>query len=144
MAENDDPGELARKIDRLFRTVHPRARTEVSYREVAKAIEDRGGPKISASYLHALRTGLKDNPTKRHLEAIAEFFGVSPAYFFDDDLAAKIDAQLELLESMRDAGIRHIALRAKELSPGAIEMIREMVDRTRQIEGVDEPPGPPG
>lgn len=143
MAESDDPGELARKIDRLFRTVHPRARAEFSYREVAKAIEDRGGPTISASYLHALRTGLKDNPTKRHLEAIAEFFGVSPAYFFDDDLATKIDAQLELLESMRDAGIRHIALRAKELSPGAIEMIRELVDRTRQIEGVDKPPGPP-
>lgn len=142
MAASDDPGELAGKIDRLFRTVHPRARGEFSYREVAHVIEDRGGPTISASYLHALRTGLKDNPTKRHLEAIAEFFGVSPAYFFDDDLAAKIDAQLELLEAMRDAGIRHIALRAKELSPGAIEMIREMVDRTRQIEGVDDPSPP--
>lgn len=146
MAEGDepgDPGDLARKIDRLFRTVHPRGRAEFSYREVAKAIEDRGGPTISASYLHALRTGLKDNPTKRHLEAIADFFGVTPVYFFDDNLAARIDAQLELLAAMRDAGIRHIALRATELSPSAIEMIREMVDRTRQIEGVDEPPPAP-
>lgn len=139
MTGGGEPGDLARKLDRLFRTVHPRAREEVSYRDVAKGIEERGGPTISASYLHALRTGVKDNPTKRHLEAIADFFGVSPAYFFDDDLAAKIDAQLELLEAMRDAGIRKIALRAKELSPDAISMIQELVDRTRQIEGVDKP-----
>lgn len=137
-AEDDGRGDLARRIDRLFRTVHPRGRGEVSYRDVAKAIEDRGGPTISASYLHALRTGQKDNPTKRHLEALADFFGVSPAYFFDDELAARIDAQLELLESMRDAGIRHIALRAKELSPDAITMISEIVDRTRQIEGASD------
>lgn len=133
-------GTLAAKLDRLFRTVHPRGKEEASYRDVARAIEARGGPTISASYLHALRTGTKDNPTMRHLEAIADFFGVSPAYFFNDDLARKIDQQLELLEAMRDAGVRHIALRAAELSPGAIDMIKEMVERTRRLEGGEQPP----
>lgn len=140
----DDGGSLAAKLDRLFRTVHPRGREEYSYRDVARAIEERGGPTISHSYLQALRTGQKDNPTKRHLEAIADFFGVSPAYFFDDEHASRIEAQLELLEAMRDAGIRHIALRAKELSPGAIDMIKELVERTRLIEGIEQaPPSPP-
>ena len=30
-----------------------------------------------------LRTGAKDNPTMRHLEALARFCEVSPSYFFD-------------------------------------------------------------
>lgn len=137
MTEDEGPGELARKIDRLFRTAHPRGKDEISYREVAKAIEERGGPTISASYLHALRTGSKDNPTKRHLEAIAEFFRVPPAYFFNDELGRRIDSQLELLESLRDAGVRHIALRASELSPESVDMIREIIDRLPKIEGGD-------
>ena len=134
----DEAGALARKIDRLFKTVHPRGNAEFSYREVAKAIEDRSGPTISSSYLHALRVGVKDNPTKRHLEALADFFGVPPAYFFDDEQAASIEAQLELLAALRDAGVRHLALRAKELSPESLEMIREVVERTRKIEGVED------
>lgn len=137
MAEDEGPGELARRLDRLFRTAHPRGKDEISYREVAKAIEDKGGPKISASYLHALRTGAKDNPTKRHLEAIADFFRVPAAYFFDDELGRRIDSQLELLESLRDSGVRHIALRAKDLSPESVDMIREIIDRLPKIEGSD-------
>ena len=63
----DPPGgaaagaSFAERLDHLFRTVHPQGRGEYSYREVAKAIEDSGGPTISASYLHQLRTGVKDN-----------------------------------------------------------------------------------
>jgi hypothetical protein len=41
-------------------------------------------PTDPATYLRQLRKGLRDNPTKRHLEALADFFGVAPIYFFDD------------------------------------------------------------
>jgi transcriptional regulator with XRE-family HTH domain len=134
----NEPGALAQKLDRLFQSIHTRGRAEISYREVARAIEEMGGPTVSASYLHALRTGSRDNPTMKHLEALAAFFGVPPAYFFDDAAAARVDAQLELLAEMRDAGIRRIAQRAQGLSPVSLDMIREIVERTRRIEGLDD------
>jgi len=74
---------LAEKIDRLFQTVHP-ADGEYTHEEVASAIREAGGPTISGSYLWQLRKGVRDNPTMRHLEALSEFFGVPPAYFFDE------------------------------------------------------------
>jgi transcriptional regulator with XRE-family HTH domain len=40
---------------------------------------------FSSAYLWQLRTGAKDNPTIRHIEALARFFEVSPAHFFDDE-----------------------------------------------------------
>jgi transcriptional regulator with XRE-family HTH domain len=132
-----EPRTLAEKLDYLFKTVHPRGRGEYTYREAAAVIEEQGGgPTISASYIHQLRTGAKDNPTKRHLEGLARFFGVSPAYFFDDVEAEKIDAQLAVLAAMRDADVRNVALRAAGLSPESLDIIRGMIERTRQLEGL--------
>ena len=127
---------LAEKLDYLFKTVHPRTRGEYTYREAAAVIEEQGGPTISASYIHQLRTGAKDNPTKRHLEGLAKFFGVSPAYFFDDAEAERIDAGLAVLAAMRDADVRNVALRAAGLSTESLGVIRGMIERTRQLEGL--------
>jgi transcriptional regulator with XRE-family HTH domain len=129
---------FAERLDHLFRTVHPPGRGEYSYREVAKAIEDSGGPTISASYLHQLRTGLKDNPTKRHIEALAGFFGVPASYFFDDGDAARIDAELELLAALRDSGVRQIAMRAAGLPPQGLESVRQMIELARSVSGLPD------
>lgn len=144
-----EPRTLAEKLDYLFKTVHPRGRGEYTYREAAAVIEEQGGPTISASYIHQLRTGAKDNPTKRHLEGLAKFFGVSPVYFFDDVEAEKIDAGLAVLAAMRDADVRNVALRASGLSSESLQLIRGMIERTRQLEGLtgrgaDESPPPDG
>lgn len=133
---------LAEKIDRLFSTVHP-AKGEYSHEDVASAIRKAGGPTISATYLWQLRKGLRDNPTKRHLEALAGFFGVSPAYFFDDEVAERIDAELSLLAAMRDAQVRNVALRASGLSTESLQTIAEMIERVRKLEGLpDQGAGP--
>jgi ESX-1-secreted protein regulator len=135
---------FAARLDHLFRTVHPQGRGEFSYREVAKAIDDRHGPTtISASYLNQLRTGVKDNPTKRHIEALAEFFGVPVAYFFDDAATARIDAELELLAALRDTGVRQIAMRAAGLPPQGLESVRQIIELARSVSGL-EAGGTPG
>jgi transcriptional regulator with XRE-family HTH domain len=135
---------LAEKIDRLFKIVHP-ARGEYTHEEVATAIREAGGPTISATYVWQLRKGIRDNPTKRHLEALSSFFGVPPAYFFDDETAERIDAELSLLASMRDASVRQVALRASGLSPESLTAIAEMIERVRKLEGLpDEPPAKHG
>jgi transcriptional regulator with XRE-family HTH domain len=133
---------LADKIDRLFRTVRPAGRGEYSFEEVASTIRDRGGPTISASYVWQLRRGLKDNPTKKHLEALADFFGVPPSYFFDDEAAARVDAQLELLAAFRDTSVRRMALRAAGLSPESLGAVAETIERLRQLEGLAGPEPP--
>jgi len=134
---------LAHKVDRLFRTIHPAGRGEYSFEEVAEAIRRQGGPTISATYLWQLRRGLRDNPTKKHIEALADFFGVPPAYFFDDEAMARVDAELELLTALRDGGVRQVALRAAGLSAASLDAIRDMVERVRQLEGLPDGAPPP-
>lgn len=135
-----DPRSLADKIDRLFTIVRP-PKGEYTHEQVAKAIEERGGPTISASYLWQLRKGLRDNPTKKHLEALAGFFGVPPSYFFDEDASERVDAELDLRAALRDASVRQVALRASGLSAQTLRVITEMIDRARQIEGLDDRDG---
>ncbi|MER5183280.1 helix-turn-helix domain-containing protein [Streptomyces sp. NPDC002896] len=127
---------LADRLDRLFTTVHPKGRGPYSYEEVASGIRRQGGPTISASYIWQLRTGAKDNPTKRHLEALSGFFGVKPAYFFDDEESEKIAAELDALAAMRDAGVRSVALRASGLSDKSLKIISEFIERARELEGL--------
>lgn len=131
-------GSLAARLDRLFSVVRPPHKPEFSYEDVASAVREAGGPTISATYVWQLRTGVRDNPTVRHLEALASFFDVSPAYFLDDDVAARIDAELELLAALRRAGVRRLALRASDLSSASVESITSMVERVRQLEGLGD------
>jgi hypothetical protein len=138
------PSSLASKLDRLFAAVRPGGRGEYSYQEVADSIRSEGGPTISATYLWQLRKGLRDNPTRNHLAALAKFFGVSPAYFFDEDTAEVVDAQLSLLAAMRDASVRTVALRAQGLSVESLAAVQVVIDHARRLEGLesDTQPGP--
>jgi len=129
---------LAGKLDRLFGTIHPRQRGEYTYKEVADEIAARGGPTISATYLWELRTGRKDNPTLKHIEALAQFFGVPPSYFLDEDEAKRIEEELALLGALRDASVRHMALRAAGLSRASLGTITEMIERVRELEGLPD------
>lgn len=137
MAERQTAGaSLAGKLARLFAAVHPADRGELTHEEVATAIREAGGPTISAVYLWQLRTGKRDNPTMRHLEALAAHFGVPVAYFFDDTAAAAIDRELELLTAMRDTHVRSIALRATGLSGDSLAAVQSMIDHARRLEGL--------
>ena len=141
MAKQDrTPSTLAEKIDHLFTVVHP-AQGEYTHEQVAIAIEEAGGPTISATYVWQLRKGLRDNPTKRHLEALSSFFGVPPAYFFDEDVAAQVDADLEL--AMRDPQVRQLVTRAAGLSADTLKTLLGMVERARQLEGLADDDQPP-
>ncbi|HEX3782344.1 MAG TPA: helix-turn-helix transcriptional regulator [Pseudonocardiaceae bacterium] len=139
MSDSAAGASLADRLDHLFRTVRQPGGAEYTHEEVATAIRDRG-VMISHTYVWQLRKGLRENPTKRHLEALAEFFGVPATYFLDGDVE-HIDAQLELLSALRDGGVRSMALRAVGLSQRSLDAIRGMVEHARQIEGLpDEPP----
>ncbi|MFC9650652.1 XRE family transcriptional regulator [Streptomyces sp. NPDC056937] len=129
MAEPESAeSSLADKIDGLFRAVRRPNREQYSHEEVARACREATGDSFSATYLWQLRTGRRDNPTKRHLEALARFFDVPVAYFFDGDQGAAIARELELLAALRDAGVRSVALRAVNLSPESVGTISDLID----------------
>lgn len=102
------PGWRAQAIRQLFDT----ADRPQSPEEVAAAIGV-----ISGSYLRELLTGASDNPRLRHITGLAGHFGVPAAYFFDDDLARRVDEERTDLEAMRDLGIIEFATRLSERAP---------------------------
>ncbi|MYR60399.1 helix-turn-helix domain-containing protein [Streptomyces sp. SID625] len=122
------PASLADRIEALFRIVRRPDREQFSNEEVARACRETTGASFSATYVWQLRTGRRDNPTKRHLEALAQFFDVPVAYFFDEEQGEAIAKELELLGAMRDAGVRSVALRAVNLSPEGVDTINDMID----------------
>ncbi len=141
MASQDPPASFAERLDRLFRSVHPGGRGEYSYEEVAAAIRAQGIA-ISHTYVWQLRKGQRDNPTIKHVEGLAKFFGVQPSYFLDEDVS-EVDAQLELLATLRDRSVRSLALRANGLSEAGLQALAGMIEHARALEGLppteDEP-----
>lgn len=127
---------LAEKLDFLFRTVRRPGQREYTYEEVATAISRDQQEKISASYIWYLRTGQRDNPTIKHLGALAKFFGVPTAYFIDEPTGERVETELALLAALRDAGVRDVALRAAGLSSESLETIGDMISRIRKLEGL--------
>ncbi|MFC9249315.1 helix-turn-helix domain-containing protein [Streptomyces sp. NPDC057136] len=144
MNSTDGPeNALAEKLDHLFTNVVPAGRLPYSSEEVARAITADGTP-ISGSYIWLLRKGQRDNPTLRHLEGLAKFFGVPPAYFFDDQVTAAVDTDLELLTALRDAQVQKVALRTAGLSVKSLKSIAEVIERVRELEGLSEEQPPNG
>ena len=96
---------LAARLNRLFAAnTRPDGR-EWTNEQVAKAIqESKYGRTISHTYIWQLRNGVRDNPTLRHLQGLAHFFGVPVRYFVDDD-TTEIDQKLAALTAK--AGSRH-------------------------------------
>jgi len=127
---------LAEKIDRLIRSKRTRDRRDYSYKDLATAIRAHGGASISTTYLWELHTGAKDNPQKKTLETLADFFAVPVTYFFDTDEALQTYDRLESLPITLDANVRTIALRAAELSPDTLKAIGQIIEQARQIEGI--------
>jgi transcriptional regulator with XRE-family HTH domain len=133
---------LADKLNHLFRTVRAPDGREYSMDDVASEIRARGGPPISAAYLSLLRRGKRDNPTKEHIAALADFFGVSVTYFFDEPAAARFDTELDLLVSLRGSLVRRIAVMSNGLSEESLNAILAIVEQARRVERLPPPAEP--
>ncbi len=127
---------LAERIDCLFRMHRsPRGR-EFTYREAASAMSAYDGISFSSAYLWQLRTGAKANPTIRHIEALARFFDVSPAYFFDGELTDLPEAELRLLAATRHGLPRATATSLAGLSDESLDAVLQLTGRLRELEGL--------
>ena len=127
-----------RKIDRrltaLIAALYPDERRRPGYARIAQDIRESTGRAISGTYLWELATGKKSNVTLDHLEALAQFFGVPPEYFVNDEVADEVDGQLALARALRDTQVRNLALRAQGLSPASLDVLLAMVDEVRRLQ----------
>ncbi|HEX5877212.1 MAG TPA: helix-turn-helix transcriptional regulator [Actinomycetota bacterium] len=139
----EDPsgrGRLARRLDALFRTVHPPGEKEYSNEAVAEALRAAGVPRVSGAYLQQLRNGVKDNPSTRLVLALAAFFGVKRTYFFEDEEAAQADLGVAVLTRLVDADMFDTAARLADLPADGRELVRQVVDHLAQLQGLPNVP----
>lgn len=129
---------FADRLNFLFETVHPATRGPYSNDQVAETISTQQATKISAAYIWLLRTGRRDNPTIKHVEALARFFGVPPGYFFNEDTAGQVAQELRLVQALKTVGVQKLALRATGLSTRSIDSLLEVINRVRELEGLSK------
>jgi transcriptional regulator with XRE-family HTH domain len=129
---------FAELLDYLFRKVHPKERGPYTYAEVSQGIRDTSGVTISASAIQQLRTGVNTNPKMQTIRALAGFFGVPPGYFFNEEVAERQRAEIQVVAAMRDQGVRRVALRANGLSTSSLQMLNTVIDQARRLEGMPD------
>jgi transcriptional regulator with XRE-family HTH domain len=127
--EQDRPS-FAGKLAYLIETVHPPDRGPYSYREIAAGIAGHSGA-MTAAGIHQLVTGKQPHPRIHYVAALAEFFGVPPAYFFDETTAAQINNQIAQVSAWRDTEARHIAERVVELNSRDRHTVTNLIDTLR-------------
>ncbi|MEU3562847.1 helix-turn-helix domain-containing protein [Kitasatospora sp. NPDC058243] len=138
--ESAEAGSIASRLNHLFETVHPADRGPYTNPEVAQAINTKAGHQVlGPTYLWQLRKGKRTDPTHSRLKAIADFFGVSPLYFYEEEMAKRTDEQLRLAGALRNASIRQMVLDADGLSERSMAAITTMIQSARAMEGLPDP-----
>lgn len=134
--ESIDAGTVAARLNRLFDTIRPPGRGPLRNYEVLKALRARG-IEMSAPYLSQLRAGRRNHPSLDMLRHLADFFGVSVAYFTDATSAYTryLEAELCWLETAYDLDVRMITTTLLTLPPDTRE---ELLNSTQFSDSVAE------
>ena len=131
------PG-LAAKLNHLFATVPAPTKSGLYSNESAAHALGELGVTVSGVHISHLRSGRRDNPSARLLAALAELFGVPIGYFFDPTLEDRINSELDALTALKDSRAKSLMLRAQGVSPESMEHLEGLLNRIRQIEGLDD------
>lgn len=116
------PDTFAVRLNRLFAAIHPPGRGPYTGREVSRRLANRGVD-VSEPYLSQLRSGQRQRPSPTVVIELADFFGIRPEYFTDDDpdYTEALDTELGWLELTHNPHVRRLTTALLELSPAARE-----------------------
>lgn len=146
MSEPDTSREsvITERLNRLWDARQPDGHP-YTLREVADAVNaEVGYPLVSPQYLSVLRRGERTEPSFSILAALARFFGVSVEYFSADEGTARhSEAELRLLQALRDNGVRHLALCAADLNADDLSTVIGIIQKFRLAEGLPQDPSQP-
>jgi transcriptional regulator with XRE-family HTH domain len=146
---------LADKLEYLFDKIRPTTRElgtndepgrKYTTKEIANKINvaaacDPHPVTISAAYIGEMRRGVTTDPRASHIKALAKAFGVDPGFFIDSKITRRVQEQIDLLNELRQMKVQQVALRRvlqqQGLSDDSTRLIEQVVDRCRQLEGLD-------
>lgn len=130
------PKTFTEKLNRLVAVVHPANRGPYSAHEITTRVRDQGGS-ISRSYVSELLNGAKTNPTLNHVVALARAFAVSPGYFTDDEVAERVDRELD--EIAARSRVTELAERAASLTPADRDVYCRVIEEELRKRRPDQP-----
>ena len=123
--------KLTRKLNLLLDLFEAQGSEPLTYPQISKHMADRGTP-LSRSRWAYMRAGDSSMATDpKLLQNLAEFFGVDPTYLLDDDgeVPDLVDAQLQLLRTLRENRVRNFAARQLQgISPETLLRLRKAID----------------
>ena len=131
---------LADRLNTLYDVVAAEGGQRYTFPQISAAMAERG-VHISRARWQYMRAGTGPMTTDEALlEALADFFGVPVSYLIDEDSKTpdRVQAQLELLRTLREAEVRSFAARSltQELSTETLLEIRAIIDQTLGRQGV--------
>lgn len=122
---------LARKLSLLLDLFEAKGSEPLTYPKISKHMAERGTP-LSRSRWAYMRSGESSLATDEALlRNLADFFGVDSDYLLDDsnDVPRLVEAQLELLRSLREARVRNFAARQLQgISPDTLLRLRKAIE----------------
>lgn len=129
---------FAERLSFLFSVVRHSSGREFNVTEVAEAINAAGGYSISRSYLNLLKQGNAPAPSRACADAIAAFFGVPGAFFYDDETASWVEKEIQLVSALRNTPVRSISLESFGLSEASLGVLAETIKHLRRLEGLPD------
>ncbi|MET3172953.1 UNVERIFIED_ORG: transcriptional regulator with XRE-family HTH domain [Arthrobacter sp. UYCu721] len=122
---------LARKINLLLDVIMTESGTPFDYPSIRDGAQEKAGYYISRTRWSLLKNGTDQVVPDEALRAIATVFDVDPEYLLQEDgkLPERVEAELELLRSLRRAEVRNFAARALgPVDPEALRAIAKILD----------------
>lgn len=122
---------LARKLNLLLDLFEAQGSSPVTYPQISRHMGERGTP-LSRSRWAYMRSG--DGPMATDtalLQNLADYFGVDSRYLLDDagEIPDLVDAQLQLLRTLRENRVRNFAARQLQaISPATLLRLRQVID----------------
>ncbi|MGY4541380.1 transcriptional regulator with XRE-family HTH domain [Arthrobacter sp. UYNi723] len=123
---------LARKINLLLDVIMSDTGKPFEYPEIRDAAQE-AGYYLSRTRWTLLKSGKEQVVPEDALRAIAGVFDVDPEYLIQEDgkLPERVEAELELLRSLRRAEVRNFAARALgPVDPEALRAIAKILDES--------------
>lgn len=128
-----------RQLNKLFDS----AEVKLTNLAVVDSMSKRGCS-ISTPYLSQLRRGIRRNPSPPVVNALADFFGVPPDYFYDTDAVpdlpagegqgAIVLADSAIVQELLDERLRRLLALSLGLSSRSLELLADLSARLRLAE----------
>lgn len=128
---------FAQRLRTLVSTVHAPNRGPYTQKEIVEGVRELGG-EISQQYLSELLRGVSQDPSERIVEFLAKFFGVSPAYFANDEEYQRTNDYIDLVRKLGDSEVLAVSARAIDLPKDGIDRIRQAVEEERRRAGLQD------